>query len=255
AASAAGAVAFTLLLRWCGGDRFAWLVAGVALCGFLLYARHVALPLRTTLWMTCLFGMGFFCSNPHLLGTQPESYKTSWWAFRPSAPWKIESSEWTPIAKLDVLSSAAEHYRDESGKEDKVATLRLITQDGAAHTPMFGKEFVDEIMRQGQPGHPVHGASLVYQAFPRPSEALVIGVGGGVDVVWARANEARHVTGVEINQATIDLVQGPYREFVQWPDWPDIDLVCAEGRHFTKSTEARYDTIVMNGIDTLSALS
>jgi len=255
AASAAGAVAFTFLLRWCGGDRFGWLIAGVALGGFLLYARHVSLSLPTTLWLTGLFATGFFCSNPHLLGNQPESYKSSWWAFRPSSPWKIENSVWTPIAKLDVLSNAAEHYRDELGNEDKVATLRLITQDGAAHTPMFEKEFVDEIMRQGQPGHPVHGASLVYRAFSRPSEALVIGVGGGVDVVSARANGARHVTGVEINQATIDLVQGRYRDVVQWPNWPDIDLVCAEGRHFAKSTDARYDTIVMNGIDTLSALS
>jgi hypothetical protein len=255
AASAAGAVAFTFLLRWCGGDRFGWLIAGVALGGFLLYARTVALSLPATLWMTGLFATGFVCSTPHLLGTQPESYKTSSWAFQPFAPWKIEYSVWTPIAKLDVLANAAEPYRDEAGNEDKVGTLRLITQDGAAHTPMFEKPFIDDIMRQGKPGHPVHGANLVYQAFPRPSEALVIGVGGGVDIVSARANGARQVTGVEINQATIDLVQGQYREVVQWPDWPDIRLICAEGRHFAKSTDARYDTIVMNGIDTFSALS
>jgi hypothetical protein len=120
---------------------------------------------------------------------------------------------------------------------------------------MFGEEFIEDILRQGQPGHPVHGANVVYKAFPRPEEALVIGVGGGVDIVAARAMGARHITGVEINQATVDLVQGPYRNVVKWPDWDGVSLNCAEGRHFVKSTNQRYDTIVMNGIDTFSALS
>jgi hypothetical protein len=254
AASAAGAVAFTLLLRSCGGDQFGWLIAGVALAGFLLYARLAALPLPTTLWMTGLFVMGFLCSSQHLLGTQPESYKTSYMAHNPFLPWKVECSVWTPTTKLDVLSYVSEDYHDEQG-EKHVGTMRLITQDGTAHTPMFGEEFIADLLRQGRPGHPVLGANLVYQAFPRPEEALVIGVGGGVDMVSARAMGARHVTGVEINQATIDLVQGPYRQVVQWPEWDGISLLCAEGRHFVKSTDRRYDTIVMNGIDTFSALS
>jgi hypothetical protein len=255
AASAAGAVAFTLLLRWCGGDRFGLLIAGVALTGFLLYARRVALPLPTTLWMTGLFAMGFVCCTPHLLGSQPESYKTSAFAFNPFAPWKIECSVWTPIAKLDVLSNSSAHCREQTRSQTKTGTIRLLTQDGSAFTPLLDEESVAELLCQGQPGRPVHGADLVYRAFPRPAESLVIGVGGGVDIVSARANGARQVTGVEINQATVDLVQGPYRPVVQWPDWEDIHLICAEGRHFAKTADARYDTIVMNGIDTFSALN
>ena len=88
----------------------------------------------------------------------------------------------------------------------------------------------------------------------KPADALVIGGGGGLDIVWARAMGADQITGVEINPATIDLVTRIYRSWVDWPNWRNIDVVCAEGRHFCKSTPHQYDTIVMSGIDTFSAL-
>jgi hypothetical protein len=167
---------------------------------------------------------------------------------------KIEHSEWTPITKLDVVARVPANYTDGNGHRQP-GEIRLLTQDGTAHTPMYGPEFVEEMLRQGKPGTPIRGANLVYLAVPKPQEALVIGVGGGVDVVSARALGAHHITGVELNQATIDLVQERYRDLVQWPDWEGISLLCAEGRHFTKSTNQQYDTIVMSAIDTFSALN
>jgi hypothetical protein len=254
-ASALGAVAFTALLRPLGGDLFAWLIGFTALAGFLVYARRAGLTPATTLWVAGLFCMGFFCTHRHLLGNQPEAYKTSYLAYNPYAPMKVEHSEWTPLTKLDVVSNVHGQYRWGPGDAKKDGIIRLITQDGTAHTPMFGPDFVEDMLRQGQPGQPVHGSNLVYLARPAPEDALVIGVGGGVDVVGARALGARRITGVEINAATIDMVQGPYCPFVQWPGWEGVNLVCAEGRHFCRSTAQQYDTIVMAGIDTFSALS
>jgi len=76
-----------------------------------------------------------------------------------------------------------------------------------------------------------------------------------VDVVTAKAYGARHITGVEINQATVSLDKGRYRRYLQWPMWPEVNLVRGEGRNYVRSKANHYDTFVMSAVDTFSALN
>lgn len=74
-------------------------------------------------------------------------------------------------------------------------------------------------------------------------------------MVTARAHGAKNITGVEINPATVRLDVGPYRDFLLWPKWRDVKVVRAEGRNYLRSKQGSYDTIVMSGVDTFSALN
>jgi hypothetical protein len=89
---------------------------------------------------------------------------------------------------------------------------------------------------------------------------MVIGVGGGVDVMVALANGAAHVTAVELNTAMIEMVTERYDDylgglFTTSPLAKQVDLVNSEGRAWLRSHETKYDVIQMSGVDSYTALN
>jgi spermidine synthase len=84
--------------------------------------------------------------------------------------------------------------------------------------------------------------------------ALVIGAGGGIDVLAALAAEAGHVAAVEINPLIVEAVLG---RFAEWSGDlyrdPRVEPVVSEGRHFVETDERRWDRIVLSGVDTFAA--
>ncbi len=85
-------------------------------------------------------------------------------------------------------------------------------------------------------------------------DALVIGAGGGVDVLAALQAGAARVDAVEINPLIVDAVRGRFRDFsgALYED-PRVHVVVAEGRHFVETRADTYDRIVLSGVDTFAA--
>ena len=96
--------------------------------------------------------------------------------------------------------------------------------------------------------------TLAYAGAPDGFDALVIGAGGGVDVLGALHHGAGHVTAVEINPLIVDAARGRFAEFGGdlYAD-PRVTAVVAEGRHFSDNDERLYDRIVLSGVDTFAA--
>jgi spermidine synthase len=96
-------------------------------------------------------------------------------------------------------------------------------------------------------------AGLPYVVHP-PKNVLVIGAGGGVDVLTALHHGAQHVTGVEINPIIIDSVLHRYADFAGhlYQD-PRVEIHNAEGRHYLKRDPRKYDVIQLSGVDTFAA--
>ena len=137
---------------------------------------------------------------------------------------------------------------------------RAVGQDGAAPTSLYEGAadltkfpFLDDTQAAS--------AYVVHKASGRTDQkTMVIGVGGGVDVLVALANGAQHVTAVELNTAMIDMVTDRYDEylgglFTTSPLAEKIDLVNSEGRAWLRSHEDKYDVIQMSGVDSYTALS
>lgn len=96
--------------------------------------------------------------------------------------------------------------------------------------------------------------TLAYHGAKPGFRALVIGAGGGVDVLAALAAGASHVTAVEINPLIVAAVRGRFREFAGGLyDDPRVTVVVGEGRHFADATDQRFDRIVLSGVDTFAA--
>jgi peptidoglycan/LPS O-acetylase OafA/YrhL len=124
----------------------------------------------------------------------------------------------------------------------------FVTHDASAGTPIYDLrrghlDFLDDhLLRQP------------YLLAPPHPRVLVLGVGGGRDVITAVRYGALHVTGVELDPVTVALIQ---RRFFHQSDGvfakPGVLLVAGEGRHFVEQAKERFDLIQITGVDTLSA--
>jgi len=126
----------------------------------------------------------------------------------------------------------------------------IITHDGDASTMMY--KFDGDFANVEMLDHSL--LRLPYLMLPAP-QVLVIGVGGGVDVLTALRGHARHVTGIELNPATVDVLAHEFAEYNgNLFNRPDVTLLVDEGRNFVRRGGQRYDLIQITGIDTLAAI-
>jgi hypothetical protein len=89
----------------------------------------------------------------------------------------------------------------------------------------------------------------------RPNgHALVVGVGGGRDVLSALHFGASKVTGVEINTNILETLNGRFGDFTGHLDRdPRVRFVNDEARSFIARNDERYDVIQISLIDTWAA--
>jgi hypothetical protein len=86
------------------------------------------------------------------------------------------------------------------------------------------------------------------------ANVLVIGTGGGRDVLSALAFRQPRVTGVEINGAILDAANGVFGEFTGHLDRrPGVTFINDEARSYLQRTAARHDIIQVTLIDTWAA--
>ena len=131
--------------------------------------------------------------------------------------------------------------------EGFTATLQWLTLDGEAATPVTKWDGRPESL--GWVPHDV--TSLPYQV--RQGDVAVIGVGGGRDILSAIWGRSRSITGIEINRALVELLEGRAREFAGIADRPEVTLVNDEARAHLARTSKRFDIIQMSLIDTWAA--
>lgn len=159
---------------------------------------------------------------------------------------ELEYERWDPVGKIEIFRWP-EPYSLFAGTADS----RFFVQDAGAGSVLFD-------LRE----HPAERDVLVKGTLYgiatqlRPeADVLVVGLGGGPDLIATLANGARHVTGVEINQGTLEVLGREYREYLGLPDpaGDRLDLLHADGRSFVRSAVDRFDVIQMTGADTNAA--
>ena len=88
-----------------------------------------------------------------------------------------------------------------------------------------------------------------------PDKTLIIGPGGGRDVLFALAAGAKDITGVEINPLIAnDVMRGTYEKANGglYED-PRVHIVVDEGRSFVRRSREHYDMIQASLVDTWAA--
>ena len=95
--------------------------------------------------------------------------------------------------------------------------------------------------------------NIGYWLKQRP-EVLIVGAGGGRDVLSAIAFGARHVTAVELNKDVIKTVNGKFGDFTGHLDRrPDVTFANDEARSYIARDPRRVDVLQISLIDTWAA--
>lgn len=96
--------------------------------------------------------------------------------------------------------------------------------------------------------------ALPYQVLDGP-ETLVVGAGGGTEVLNALYHGASHVTAVEVDSKVFPLIEGPLGEFSGGLyARPDVTPVVAEARRWLEAhPDERFDLIQISLLDSFTA--
>ncbi len=96
-------------------------------------------------------------------------------------------------------------------------------------------------------------SALPYHLLEQP-EVLILGAGGGTDILQALALGARTVDAVELNPQVVALVQERFGAFSGRPySLPGVRLHIGEARGFVEASAARFDLIQVALLDAFSA--
>jgi hypothetical protein len=167
----------------------------------------------------------------------------------------VESARWDPQGRVDVVRYGP------GGASSAYDFLVDTTFDGERPRSLILRIDLDASTLIVEGGAKADGAVLdasvlatPYLLTDRPN-VLVIGPGGGIDVLVALRRGARAVTGVDVNRAVIATVRDGYRQYGgALYDDPRVTVVADEARSFVRRSSDRFDVIVMTVVDSWAAL-
>jgi hypothetical protein len=146
----------------------------------------------------------------------------------------IKPSGWGLSATLPAEKRARELHLD----IDSYAGTELTAYNGDPETVSHLKYDVTNVAHYLRPD----------------SRVVVVGAGGGRDVLSALVFKQREVTGVEINESIIDLVNRRFGDFTGHLDRdPRVRFVNDEARSYIARLQDRVDLIQISLIDTWAA--
>jgi predicted membrane-bound spermidine synthase len=223
--AAAGCLALVPMLGLLGAVDAVLLVAAIALlAGFLLSGRR---------WR-----LGLLAAAAALVAG---NHATGWIGLRESKGLSediVLFSKWNSFSRVTVTRT---------GDPDEL----LVFIDSDAATILFRD--ASDLDRHRDLADRAEG--LAYQLGGR-EKVLVIGPGGGLDVILARLHGAKDVTAVEVNPIVArDVVSAePFRTYSgRLYEQPGVRLVVDEGRSFLRRSRESYDLIAATMVDTWAA--
>lgn len=155
-------------------------------------------------------------------------------ALKGPPPGQVVESRWTAFGKTDLLA-----FPDDAGEMalyvDGAAGTSVYRFNGDLHAPLVQE------LRTAFPGFlPV--ASL---RDDQKDSALVIGPGGGRDILVALLGGIRQVTAVEVNP-DIAAIMAEYRDYNSlYAGTDQVSVVVGEGRSYLKRQSQQYDAIML----------
>jgi spermidine synthase len=149
---------------------------------------------------------------------------------------RIVESRWSSFGRTDVV------------KSDLLPNEMTLFVDGAAGSAMYKADAVKDPQEMAHLTlHYGEFFPFLYLKDDEKKNALIIGPGGGRDVVVALLGGVKAIMAVEVNPDVVKIVK-------DYKDWnggiysggnPRVTAIVGEGRNFVRTTNVSYDLIML----------
>lgn len=229
-------------LHFLGALQVVFLIAFFGLIsGAIFLGRMARSPLAASM---VLFGLLVVVSSWMPKGIIPISPKELRLLHETDDAPTWEYQGWSALARVDVLSVPGDRLELDGG-----IPYMLVTHDGGAPSILLQTNTIadEHLLIENT----IFGVPYWLRESPR---VLIIGLGGGPDVVAALAGGAREIVGAEVNPEMIAIVEQHFSGFVGDP-YSDsrVRIELTDGRHLLASSEEKFDVIQLTGVDTTVA--
>lgn len=183
------------------------------------------------------------------------------WALAASGAVQPEYTQWNPVARVDVtprvtirepmiVGGVSRRYLS-TALAGESFDLNFVTLDGTSMTGLYA--FDGDLSRFDFLRHAI--ISAPYLLSEEAPSTLLVGVGGGIDILLARVYDASRIVAIDLNSDMVELVVKRYADFTGNLASGNTVVLTAEGRSFLTSTEERFDIIQGIGLDNIAALN
>ncbi|MBT4097133.1 MAG: hypothetical protein HOB49_07975 [Gemmatimonadetes bacterium] len=196
-------------------------------------------------------GLGVFVVvSAYQVSNQEPLLRLQWVKGEAEAPPLYE--KWNSFSRITVKGDSTKpSYLHSWGLSPKYQGNRIghqlvLTNDAGGGT--FLTAFDGEPSRLEHLQHDI--ASIAHYLRP-DSHVLIVGAGGGRDVLAALAFDQPAITAVEINKSVIDAVNGPFGDFTGHLDRQrGVRFVAADARSFAARQQDSYGILQFSFVDT-----
>jgi hypothetical protein len=248
AGAAIGAVLVTLLLHWIGGEAALLTGAVAAAVAAVLLStgtqpgeeHAVSWPIRIAAIAAVLItgGSVFAAINLGSLRVVPSTAKAMRRQMDSAPQAHIAQTGWNAYSRIDAVE----------GVEPKILARLYIDSDAWTDIREWdGRLESATDLRDSY-------RALPFRLVPN-ARTLIIGPGGGPDVVSALASGSRHVTAVEMNPLMLKFVRHYGPRAANLYDRPDVETIQSEGRNFISRTDQKFDIILLGFVDSWASVA
>jgi hypothetical protein len=164
---------------------------------------------------------------------------------------RVLFAKWNSFSRIGVYDRKHGDWSLSPTYTGPVPQTRFMDIDSAASTPIIGFTGNLEDVRYLK----AELTAVAYYLAPERFRALVIGPGGGRDLLSALVFGASHVDGVEINPIIArDVMMNRFLAFSGGLyERPDVKVHVEDGRSFVRRSSESYDVIQASLVDTWAA--
>jgi predicted membrane-bound spermidine synthase len=249
--AAVGAVCVIPLLGWVGGHPSVIACASVACLSAACFARAAG---STLVGRTAIVGVALCAAG------LPIALTTDFFEIRISKllsntnEQRVLAERWNSFSRVTVSERLDRDFGWHFGAgAPKVSSKGYwpIMIDGGALTPMLAFDGEIDDLRYLRFDITAFGHRI------RPPEsALVIGAGGGRDILTAKLFGAETVHAVEVNPLVIGFVRDTFRAQSGSPyDLPGVSWTAEDGRAFAARSRRKFDLVQVSAVDTTAAIA
>jgi hypothetical protein len=235
--AAAGALLVTLLLSGLGGEltvlAVSLLAAGAAIC----FWPRLAAPATALSALILVAAVTNERTGLFKIGSAPTKGLHQHLAEHPGA--RIELTGWNAYSRIDAVTGLPHPYLARL-YIDSDAWTSVLRWDGRLASLAPARDWY---------------RALPFKLAPERPQTLVIGPGGGSDVLVALAAGSEKVTAVELNPLMLRFVRHFGEAAGNVYDHPQVEAILSEGRTFVRRTTRQFDVILLGFVDSWAAVA